>query len=129
MEGDCDAGAGEFTLQVSGGAAEFGPSGEPIGEQDLASEPAGGFVEDDAVASFCGDGGGFHADGAASGDQDGAAVDGGCPAPVAEFPPGFGMLDAGDRIPRVEVADAGLIAGDAGTDVVGAALGRQCWHD
>jgi hypothetical protein len=31
---------------------------------------------------------------------------------------GLGVLDAGDRIAEMEVADAGLVAADAGTDIV-----------
>jgi hypothetical protein len=49
---------------------------------------------------------------------------------VDELASGFGVLDAGDRITLVEMADAGLIASDAGADVVatpGHRLRRHIW--
>ena len=45
-----------------------------------------------------------------------------------QFASGFGMLDAGDRITLVEVPDAGLVAGDAGADIIDPTFGRLGRH-
>ena len=49
---------------------------------------------------------------------------------VTEFKlaPGLGMLDARDRNTKLGMADAGLIAGDTGTDVIDPAFARFPRH-
>ena len=71
------------------------------------------------MAARGGDGGRLQAARAAADDQHAAGAsppDGA--ATVLELAPGLGVLDARDRVAGVEVADAGLVAADAGADVV-----------
>src|SRR6185369_14681811 len=60
----------------------------------------------------------LHATGTAAGNQNATLLRGRLQGTVGEFAAGLRMLDAGDRVAHVEMADTGLIAGDAGADVI-----------
>ena len=80
------------------------------------------------MAAGRGDGRGLHAPRPAAGDEHALAAAGGLHRAVIELAPRLGMLDAGDGIAQMEMPDAGLVAGDAGADVVelaGLGLGRH----
>ena len=68
------------------------------------------------MAALRRDRGGLQSARAAADHHDVLAAAGRPPDAVAEFPPRLGPLDARDREARVEVADAGLVAADAGPD-------------
>src|ERR1700721_162860 len=70
----------------------------------------------------------LHAGRSAADDHDLLAARGGGQSPETQLPPAGWILDAGDGISLVEVPDAGLIAGDAGADIVGCAAGRLVRH-
>ena len=92
------------------------------------AESALALAQGDVVAALSRHRGRLHATGSAARDQD-AFLAGRRPlAVVAKLSTGLGMLNARDRIARLHVADAGLIAADAGADVVGASLPRLVGH-
>ena len=66
-------------------------------------------------------GGGLAVDGGAQRQDDLARPRGGRGRAIDQLAPGLGVLDARDAVVRQAMADAGLVAADAGADVVGAA--------
>src|SRR5690606_2055844 len=60
----------------------------------------------------------LHPAGTAAGDENPAPRRRGLAIAIDQLAAAFGELDAGDRIAEVEMPDAGLVAADAGADVV-----------
>ncbi|MNP22643.1 hypothetical protein D3C76_1153240 [compost metagenome] len=73
------------------------------------------------MAALGRDGGGFHPGRSTAGDHDAFALWRLSAFAEDQFAPGFRVLDAGNRQALVEVADAGLVAGNAGAHVFDAA--------
>ena len=114
--------------EVGNDAAELGPGGEELGQQNLATELGTGFVEGDLMAALGGDGGGLHARRATAHDHHALGARGGPAGAEFELAPGLGVLDAGDGVAGEEMADAGLVAADTGADVVDPARARLVRH-
>jgi hypothetical protein len=70
------------------------------------------------VATLRGGHGRLHAGGPATGDQHPAGASHGRNRAKLQLAPCGWVLNAGDGIARVVVADTGLVAGDAGADVL-----------
>ena len=85
-----------------------------------------GFVERNLVAALRSDGRRLHAGRPAAGDEHPLAPRRALHDAVKELTAGDRVLDAGDRQALVEMPDAGLIAGDAGADVVERAPPSSC---
>ena len=94
----------------------------------LAAELAVGLVERHVMAAFGGGDRRLHAGRAAADHHHPLALRRRRQRAVAQFAPGFGMLDAGNRQAAMEMADAGLVAGDAGADIVRAVVGGLGGH-
>nr|CAI0335622.1 hypothetical protein SHINE37_10579 [Rhizobiaceae bacterium] len=118
----------QFTRKIGDDAAEFGAARQLLGEQRLAAELVRGFIERDLMAAGGGDRGRLHAARPAADHHDLLRCGRRHQRAEGQLAAGLRVLDAGDRHAAVKVADAGLVAGDAGADVVGAALLGLCRH-
>ena len=122
VTGDCrmHCHAGQFHLarEVGDDAAEFGAPRQKLRQQRLAAELRSPPRAGDLVAALGSNRGRLHAGGSAAGDDDPLSLGSRVSRAVGQLAAGLRMLDAGDRIAHVEMADAGLVAGDAGADVV-----------
>ena len=123
-----DASQLHLALQVGGGTAELRAARQELGEVDLAAQLSGGFAKDDVMATLGSDSGGLHAGWPTTDHQDAFALGGHLAFGVDQFAAGFRMLDAGDRVAAVEVADACLVAGDAGAHVLDVAAFGLAGH-
>ena len=95
--------------------------GQHLGQQRLAAELRAALVKRHPVAAPRRDRGRLHAARPTADDHDRALTRGRLERSIDELAPGLGVLDARDTVMRQAVADAGLVAADAGADVVGAA--------
>ena len=80
------------------------------------------------MAALGGDGGGLHAGRSAADHHDLPPDLRRCQRAVGELAASLGMLDAGDGEADLHMPDAGLVAGDAGADVVAAICPRLRRH-
>ena len=118
----------DLAFKVGDNAPEFSPVGQQLGQARLPAQMHLGLAQRDPVPPLRGHGGRFHAGRAAAHHQDMLAAQGRNPLAVGQLPSGFGVLDAGDRVPALEAPDAGLVAADAGADVVDRATAGLFGH-
>ena len=101
---------------------------QKLGKPRLTAKLGIGFVECDLMATRGGDGSGLHPGGAASDHNHLFAAEGWGQGAKTKLAPRFGMLDAGNRQAAMKVTNAGLIATDAGANVVQASRLRLGGH-
>jgi hypothetical protein len=89
-----------------------------LGEQGLAAQAVAALVECHLMTALGGDDRGFHARWPASNHDNPLLLRRRLDDTQTEFPTGLGPLYARDRGVQLDVADTGLIAGDAGPDVI-----------
>src|SRR5438477_613510 len=89
-----------------------------LSDERLAAETAGLFVQCHAMAALSRGCRGFHTARPAANYHHRARASRTMNVTEFKLAPGLGMLDARDRNTKLGMADAGLIAGDTGTDVI-----------
>ena len=109
-----------LALQVRHHAAELRSAGQLLGEQHLPADPARRLVEGDVVAALRRHRRGLEPGRSPAHDEHAPPIGfrNRTTPSVPELPPALRVLDAGDGVAGVEVPDAGLVAGDAGADLV-----------
>ena len=112
--------------EVGDDAAELGAAGQHLRQQRLSAQPLARLVERDIVPALGGNRRRLHAAGSAAGDHAPSSCGRRRQRAVGQLAPGLRMLDAGDRIAEMEMPDAGLVAADAGADVVQLAGSPPC---
>ena len=120
VTGDIDASASIINLTEVG--YQRSAAGQKLCEPGLAAELGRRLAEGHLMTAGGKHGCRLHPGRTAAGDQHPFRLPGASELAIGELAAGLGVLDAGDRIALVEMADTGLIAGDAGADIVGAAL-------
>ncbi|MNZ79298.1 hypothetical protein D3C78_978990 [compost metagenome] len=117
-----DAGQRQLACEVGDYASELGTARQLLGQQRLAAELGARLVEGHRMAALRRSDGCLHSARPAADDHHPLASCRRLQRAVDQLAAGFRVLDAGNRVAAMEMADARLVAGDAGADVVRAAL-------
>ena len=125
---DVDARPDRLGGQVRRRSPEFGPVGQLLGQQHRPAEVGPGFAEDDLVALLSAHRGGLESGRSPADDEDPAAGADSRTGQERQLPAGFGVLDARDRHAELEMADTGLVAADAGADLLDGVAARLAGH-
>ncbi len=121
-ETEVDAGAIERVGEIADRLPEFLLAGDAAGDLELAADAVGGLEECHAVAASTELDGGRQPGRSGADDGDVSCPPGRCEDEFG-LPPGPRVQQAGGLAVDEDVVEAGLVAGDAGVDLVAPALG------
>src|SRR5699024_7258615 len=115
---DVDAGPLRLCREVRGGTAEFGSVGELLGQENLPAEGLFALYQCDICASLRRHRRGLQACRTTADDEQARSFSNGRAGEEGQFPARFWVLDAADAHSLLEMADARLVAPDAGADLI-----------